>query len=122
MTAMEKMIVDFELQLRDIVGKVMKRSTLNSATVNYGVQYLTNDESGFILIVSTSNDALNISFHKGKHSLTSTELFSTPDINNFNKAEQALETLRVIIEWSAFEALGIPIGEYAARFKRNYTS
>lgn len=122
MTAMEKVIVDFELQLRDIVGKVMKRSTLNSATVNYGVQYLTNDESGFILIVSTNNDALSISFHKGKHSLTATDLFSTPDISNLRKAEQTLETLRVIIEESTYEALGIPIDEYATRFKKTYTS
>lgn len=122
MTAMEKVVVEFELQLRDIVGKVMKRSTLNSATLNYGVQYLTNDESGFILIVSTKNDALNISFHKGKHPLTATELFSTPDINNLNKAEQALEALRAIIERSTYEALWIPIDEYAARFKNSYTS
>lgn len=122
MTAMEKVIVDFELQLRDIVGKVMKRSTLNSATVNYGVQYLTNDESGFILIVSTNNDALSISFHKGKHPMTATELFTTPDINNFNKAEQTLEALRLIIAESAYEALGIPIDEYATRFKKTYTS
>lgn len=122
MTAMEKVIVDFELQLRDIVGKVMKRSTLNSATVNYGVQYLTNDESGFILIVSTNNDALNISFHKGKHPLTATDLFSTQDINNFNKAEQALEILRLIIAESAYEGLDIPIEEYVARFKKSYTS
>lgn len=122
MTAMEKVIVDFELQLRDIVGKVMKRSTLNSATVNYGVQYLTNDESGFILIVSTNNDALNISFHKGKHPLTATDLFSTQDINNFNKAEQALETLRLIIAESAYEGLWIPIEEYVDRFKKSYTS
>lgn len=122
MTAMEKVIVDFELQLRDIVGKVMKRSTLNSATVNYGVQYLTNDESGFILIVSTNNDALNISFHKGKHPLTAIDLFSTQDINNFNKAEQALEALRLIIAESAYEGLWIPIEEYVARFKNSYTS
>ena len=82
MTAMEKVIVDFELQLRDIVGKVMKRSTLNSATLNYGVQYLTNDESGFILIVSTNNDALSLSFHKGKHPMAATELFGLKSISD----------------------------------------
>jgi hypothetical protein len=54
--------------------------------------------------------------------MTATELFSTPDINNFNKAEQTLEALRLIIAESAYEGLDIPIEEYVARFKKSYTS
>ncbi len=120
MTAMEKLVVDFELQLRDIVGKVMKRSTLNSARVAYGVEYLTNDGSGLILITSTNDDTLRIAFLKGKRSSMASEIYCSPDISNYSKAEQALAIIVSIIADGGYEGHNMSIEEYAECFKNSF--
>ena len=120
MTAMEKMVVEFEIELRDIVGKLMKRTTLNSARLSYGAEYLIDDESGIIMIAITNDDALKISFLKGRHSSVASEIYSTPDISSFTKADQTLKQLNKLIEVTTYEGRNLSIEKYAEFFKKDF--
>ena len=106
MNTMETLLRNLEKGITKYHGAAMTNLMIRQGQASYSVKYEfgEDDNVGTLFLMATEQDMLCISVLRGSDFMNGKEIYSTPHIDNINKARQVLEKVKSIIEDSAYEA------------------